>query len=283
MVRAELWATSSTTPRASIRRIISRPFGGEPALLHAVRGAAERGVEEVGRRDHPDARVGHDVHVGGIAVERVRTLDREQAGRDPRVRPRGPRGRRRGPARVSITRNVAAGACREPAGVRRRGAATRGSRRRQVDGGQRFASASVQDLVAAVVVAVDVEAARRLDRHREHLERDPALDQARDVHVAAVAPRGAGPARRAASPRGGPRPGASRGGRAPGPHTGVAGPGSSGFIRASVRATSASRTGRRGDAAPRRLPHPRPGRPARAALMRRRPGRASGGSGAATL
>ena len=71
MVRAELWATSSRTPRASIRRIISRPFGGEPVLLDAVRRATEHGVEEVGRRDHPDAGIGHDLHVGRVAVERV--------------------------------------------------------------------------------------------------------------------------------------------------------------------------------------------------------------------
>jgi hypothetical protein len=52
----------------------------EAALDDPVRGSAERVVEEVGRRHHPEARVGNDLDVGRVAVQRVRALDGQQAG-----------------------------------------------------------------------------------------------------------------------------------------------------------------------------------------------------------
>ena len=73
--------------RASIRSTISRPAGGQAALLDAVRGAAEGVVEEVARRHHPEAGVGDDLDVGRVVVERVGALDREQPGGDRPVRP----------------------------------------------------------------------------------------------------------------------------------------------------------------------------------------------------
>ena len=137
------WATSSRTPRASIRRTISRPLAVSPSCSIAVRGAAEGGVEEVGRRDHPDARVGHDVHVGGVAVERVGALDREQAGRDPGVRRAvgevGERGRR-----GSDHAEGPAGRRSRSRGPARRGAGRAAGGAARSTGGQRFASASVR-------------------------------------------------------------------------------------------------------------------------------------------
>ena len=80
-------ACRSTSIDASIRSIISaRP--GQPALLDAVRGAAEGVVEEVARRHHPEARVGDDLDVGRVAVERVRALDGQQPGGDRPARVR---------------------------------------------------------------------------------------------------------------------------------------------------------------------------------------------------
>ncbi len=86
------------SPRASIRADHLAPGRGQPALRDAVGRAAERVVEEVARRHHPEARVGDDLDVGRVVVERVGALDRQQAGRDRRGSGRVARPRmRRGP------------------------------------------------------------------------------------------------------------------------------------------------------------------------------------------
>ena len=85
IVRADACATSSSTPRACIRDTISRPLRGQPVARDAVRGPAERRVEEVRRRDHAHAEVRDDVDVGRVVLERVRALDREQPGGELRV------------------------------------------------------------------------------------------------------------------------------------------------------------------------------------------------------
>ena len=81
-----------------------------------------------------------------------------------------------------ITRNApserAAIACARPARY-----STRGSSRPQVARGQRLPIASVRTSSDRALVAVDVEPARRLDRHRQHLEDHPPLDPARHVRV----------------------------------------------------------------------------------------------------
>jgi UDP:flavonoid glycosyltransferase YjiC (YdhE family) len=60
--------------------------GRQPALRDAVRGTAEHGVGQVGRRDHPEAGVGEHLDVGRVAIERGRPLDRQQAGCARRAR-----------------------------------------------------------------------------------------------------------------------------------------------------------------------------------------------------
>ena len=87
-------------PRASIRRTISRPGVGQATLLDAVGRSAERVVEEMARRHHPEARVGDDLDVRRVAVERVGALDREEARRERRVGERE-RSRRRSGRRGS--------------------------------------------------------------------------------------------------------------------------------------------------------------------------------------
>ena len=63
--------------------------GGQPALLDAVSGPAELVVEEVGRRHHPEAGIAQPIELGQVAVERMRTLDREEGRGDrPVGRPR---------------------------------------------------------------------------------------------------------------------------------------------------------------------------------------------------
>ena len=133
-----------------------------------------------------------------------------------------------------------------------------------------------EDVVARVPVALDVEAARRLDRHREDLQRDVALDEARARRPrrGSLAEGGRGPT--AASRRGGPRRAASRAAlrRAPTPARRSAGP--TGFIRSSTRPTSRSSTGPAAAA-------PASAAPAAIAtlvrrLMRRRRDRGSAGS-----
>ena len=82
MVAAEACATSTIMRRASMRRTISRPAAVRPPFVDTVGRPAERVVEEVARRHHPVAGVEHDVDVGRVVVERVRALDRQQAGGD---------------------------------------------------------------------------------------------------------------------------------------------------------------------------------------------------------
>ena len=87
-------------------------------------------------------------------------------------------------SRVPMSRNApsdrAASRCARSARNR-----ARAGRLRQVRGGQRGGDGHAGHVVAAVVVALDVEVARRLDRGREHLERDAALDHPRHVEMAA--------------------------------------------------------------------------------------------------
>ena len=77
----------------------------------------------------------------------------------------GPRGHRLGPA-GEVER-----ARQEPSPGRRRPALRQGQE---------------DDVVAPVVVALDVEVARRLGRDRQDLERDVAVDQPRDVDLATI-------------------------------------------------------------------------------------------------
>ena len=72
--------------------------------------------------------------------------------------------------------------CRRPAAM----CSARSGRLRQVAGGQPRRGQE-QDVVAAVVVALDVQVARRLGRRGQDLEGDVAVDEARDVDVAALA------------------------------------------------------------------------------------------------
>ncbi len=58
---------------------------GQAALVDPVRRAAELVVEEVAGRHHPKARIGHDIDVRRVPVERVGALDGQDAGGDPRV------------------------------------------------------------------------------------------------------------------------------------------------------------------------------------------------------
>ena len=187
IVAGEACATSTSMPRASIRRIISRPALGQAALGDAVRRAAERVVEEVARRHHPEAGVGDDLDVGRIVVERVRALDREQAGGDPgSLAPGGLVGRRGPPLDRMIARRPSERAAIESA----RGRQVQRARQESPPGGRRPAERQGEqhDVVAPVVVALDVQVARRLGRGGEHLERDVALDQPRDVDMAALRP-----------------------------------------------------------------------------------------------
>ena len=216
IVRADAWATSRITPRASIRRDHLAARRREPALLDAVRGAAEDGVEEVGRRDHPDAGVGDDVHVGGVVVERMGALDREDAGghrrvrrpvrevgREVRARPEEPEGAARAVLEPARLRREVEDARQEPAPGRGRPALRQRERQHLVARVRRCARCS--------------GAAGRLHRPSTAPGGRPALDQPRDVHVAAVAAPQRGRDRTAASRRGGRRRGGWRGGRAPGP------------------------------------------------------------------
>ena len=85
MVAADAWATS-TSIDARLHPLDHLAAGiGQAALLEPVRRAAERVVEEMARRHHPEAGVRDDVDVGRIAVERVSALDREQAGGQRRI------------------------------------------------------------------------------------------------------------------------------------------------------------------------------------------------------
>ena len=183
---AEACARSSTIPRASIRRIISRPAPGQAALLDAVGRAAERVVEEVARRHHPEAGVGDDLDVGRVVVERVRAFDREEARRDRRLvgAPRdvgvevGARADQREPTIGAARHGV------RPVGLVQRPREKAPPGRRRPAPGER----QQDDVVAAVVVALDVEVAGRLRARGEDLERDVALDEAGHVDVALPGP-----------------------------------------------------------------------------------------------
>ena len=100
------------------------------------------------------------------------------------------------------------------------------------------------DVVAAVVVALDVEVPRRFRGGGEDLQGDVALAQARDVDLAARRALGAGPGPTAANRHGGPRPTTSRGGHARGPRRGTAAGCAVTHSRASVRPTRARPTTR---------------------------------------
>ena len=137
-----------------------------------------------------------------------------------------------------------AGAARHRVGPRRPCAAPGRAGSARSRGGQPRADRQQDDVVAAVVVALDVEVARRLGARGEDLERDVALDEARDVDVAAVAALAAGRGPTAASRRAGRRRRASRAGPAPAP---MAGSGRrSGSGRAAARSAPPAGGRRRG-------------------------------------
>ena len=159
------------------------PGGGQAALVDAVRRPAERVVEEVARRHHPEARVGDDLDVRRVAIERMGALDRQEAGGEARIEA----------ARRLVVGQVAArpddperaiGAGRQVVGP-----GSQVERPRQQPPPRRGRPAEREgqehDVVAAVVVALDVEVPRRFRGGGEDLQGDIALAQARDVDLAA--------------------------------------------------------------------------------------------------
>ena len=154
----------------------------QPALGDPVRRPAVRRVEEVRGRDHAEARLDHRVERREVGAQRVRALDREHARREARI----------GRPRLQVRREVLAGADEPERALRPGGQPVRPVREEQGARGQAPPRAGrpaggdghARHVVAAVVVALDVEVARRLHRGREHLERDAALDHARHVEVA---------------------------------------------------------------------------------------------------
>ena len=183
MVAAEAWATSTSIPRASIRRIISRPASVSPVLRDAVRRPAERVVEEVAGRHHPEAGVGHDLDVGRVAVQGMGALDGQEAGGDrgtvaPGDLVGGQVGRR------SDDPEAAVGARGQAVGAAARWSA-RGRSRRHVAGGQpsarasRMTSSLRSSLRSRLRWRGDCVVAART------CERDVAVDQPRHVHLAA--------------------------------------------------------------------------------------------------
>ena len=66
------------------------PHGREPTLGDSVGRSAECVVEEVARRHHPEAGIEHDLDVGRVVIERMRTFDGQEPRRDrPGRRPPG--------------------------------------------------------------------------------------------------------------------------------------------------------------------------------------------------
>src|SRR5262245_60581361 len=61
------------------------PQGREPALRDAVGGARDLVVEEVGEAHHPVPRDVHGLHVRRLALEHLRSLQREEPGHERRV------------------------------------------------------------------------------------------------------------------------------------------------------------------------------------------------------
>ena len=159
---AEACARSSDHPARLHPRDHLAARRGQAALLDAVRRAAERVVEEVARRHHPEAGVGDDVDVGRVVVERVRALDRQEAGRDRRVVAPAAPGRRRGRRADRMSREPALGRAppsRRPASAR---CSARARRLRHVRRRPARGEREQDDVVAPVVVALDVQVARRL-------------------------------------------------------------------------------------------------------------------------
>ena len=177
----------------------------ESALRHAVGGARPLRVEEVRRGDHAEAGVEERVHAAPRSPSSACAPSRP---RNPAVMPGCV------PAPIEVAGHVVT-ACAAGSGVRPiarpclAACAPGGGHARA--GWSRSAAASAahdgqgRDHVAAVVVALVVEAAWALGDDGEGLDGDVALDEPGHVDVAAVRRSGRGRAPTAASRRGGRR------------------------------------------------------------------------------
>ena len=159
---------------------------GEAALVDPVRRAGHLVVEIMRRSHHAEAGIEQKVDIGRVALQRVRAFERQQRGDDaglelaavdknPEIAPRldqhqpavGRRGE--GPQPVGLVERALHEA--EP------GPERPALRQRQE-----------QDVVGIAVIVLDVEVARALGDHGKHLQRDIALDQPRQVDMAAIRP-----------------------------------------------------------------------------------------------
>ena len=178
-------ATSTSIDRASIRRIISRPASVRPPFSTPCADPRERVVEEMRRasiRNPASATTstfaGSSSSACAPSIARtpagdarafaaIRAVGREVGGRAQDPQPASGPGREPVRPRREVQRPR-----QEPSPGRGRPA--------QRDGEQ-------DHVVARIVVALDVEVARRLGRGGQDLQRDIALDQPRHVDVAACA------------------------------------------------------------------------------------------------
>ena len=182
IVAADAWATSSDQAArlhladqlAAERR---QPALGDPCA-DPPNAVSKKCAGEIMRK--PASTIASSVDE--VGAQRVRALDREHARREARV----------GRPRLQVGREVLARADEPERAVGPGGQPVRPVREEQGARGQAPPGAGrpaggdghARHVVAAVVVALDVEVARRLHRGREHLEGDAALDHARHVEVA---------------------------------------------------------------------------------------------------
>ena len=247
IVAADACATSTSIPRASIRSTISRPASVSPPFsmpcADPPNALSKKWLGDIIRKP---ASATTSTLAGSSSSAWAPSIARSPAviaGSGASGAPRTPPGPPRERMIVSRPSDRAA-----IASARAAMWSARGSRRRQVAGGQPSAMREQDHVVAAVVVALDVQVPRRLvEAARTWSATLPSMRRGTSTWPrVGRAPAGPGPT--AASRRAGPRPTGARGAPAPGPRRRTAAGSAVTHSRASVRADQ-SRRRRRGLAA----------------------------------